>query len=61
MFAELEALVAVAETGSMERAANDLRLTPSALTRRIQRLEVELGVVVLDRHFKTYEADPGGI
>ena len=52
MFAELKALVALAETGSMERAANDLYLTPSALTRRIQRLEVELGVVLLDRHFK---------
>jgi DNA-binding transcriptional LysR family regulator len=36
----------------MERAATDLYLTPSALTRRIQRLEVELGVVLLDRHFK---------
>lgn len=52
MFAELKALVALAETGSMERAANDLFLTPSALTRRIQRLEGELGVVLLDRHFK---------
>ena len=52
MFAELQALIALAETGSMERAANDLYLTPSALTRRIQRLEVELGVVLLDRHFK---------
>ena len=52
MFAELKALVALAETGSMERAANDLYLTPSALTRRIQRLEVELAVVLLDRHFK---------
>jgi DNA-binding transcriptional LysR family regulator len=52
MFAELRALVAVAETGSMERAATDLYLTPSALTRRIQRLEEELGVVLLDRHFK---------
>src|SRR6204780_341298 len=36
----------------MERAANDLYLTPSALTRRIQRLELELGAVLLDRHFK---------
>jgi len=52
LFAELKALVALAETGSMERAANDLYLTPSALTRRIQRLEVALGVVLLDRHFK---------
>jgi DNA-binding transcriptional LysR family regulator len=52
LFAELKAFVALAETGSMDRAANDLYLTPSALTRRIQRLEVELGVVLLDRHFK---------
>jgi len=52
LIAELKALVAVSESGSMERAANDLYLTPSALTRRIQRLELELGVVLLDRHFK---------
>jgi DNA-binding transcriptional LysR family regulator len=52
MFEELKALVAIAETGSMERAANDLSLTPSALTRRIQRLEFELGGVLFDRHFK---------
>jgi DNA-binding transcriptional LysR family regulator len=52
MVAELEGLVAIAETGSMERAASVLNVTPSALTRRIQRLEVELGCVLLDRHFK---------
>jgi DNA-binding transcriptional LysR family regulator len=52
LFAELQALVALAETGSMERAANDLCLTPSALTRRIQRLELELCAVLLDRKFK---------
>src|ERR1700693_2853999 len=44
----------------MERAANDLYLTPSALTRRIQRLEVELGVVLLDRHFKPPKLTQGG-
>lgn len=60
LFAELEALVAVAETGSMERAASDLRLTPSALTRRIQRLEVELDVVLLDRHFKPTKLTQAG-
>jgi DNA-binding transcriptional LysR family regulator len=52
VFEELKALVAIAETGSMERAANDLSLTPSALTRRIQRLEIELRAVLFDRHFK---------
>ena len=52
VFEELKALVAIAESGSMERAADHLSLTPSALTRRIQRLEVELGAVLFDRHFK---------
>jgi DNA-binding transcriptional LysR family regulator len=60
LFAELKALVALAETGSMERAANNLYLTPSALTRRIQRLEVELGVVLLDRHFKPPQLTQAG-
>lgn len=61
MFAELKALVVLAETGSMERAANDLYLTPSALTRRIQRLEVELGVVLVDRHFKPLKLTRAGL
>jgi DNA-binding transcriptional LysR family regulator len=52
LLAELKSLVAVAAAGSMERAAKDLHLTPSALTRRIQRLEIELDTVLLDRHFK---------
>jgi DNA-binding transcriptional LysR family regulator len=60
LFAELEALVAVAESGSMDRAANDLCITSSALTRRIQRLEAELGVVVLDRHFKPTKLTQAG-
>jgi DNA-binding transcriptional LysR family regulator len=61
VFAELKGLVALAETGSMERAAKDLHLTPSALTRRIQRLEVELGAVVLDRHFKPPKLTQAGV
>jgi DNA-binding transcriptional LysR family regulator len=61
MFAELKALVALAETGSMERAASHLYLTPSAFTRRIQRLEDELGVVLLDRHFKPPKLTRGGL
>src|ERR1700676_5789384 len=45
----------------MERAAHDLFLTPSALTRRIQRLEGELGVVLLDRHFKPPKLTQAGL
>lgn len=61
MLAELKALVVLAESGSMERAARDLYLTPSALTRRIQRLEAELGVVLLDRHFKPLKLTRAGL
>jgi DNA-binding transcriptional LysR family regulator len=61
LFAELKALVVLAETGSMERAASDLYLTPSALTRRIQRLEAELGVVLVDRHFKPLKLTRAGL
>jgi len=61
VFDELKALVAFAESGSMERAAGGLALTSSALTRRIQRLESELGVVLLDRHFKPPKLTPMGL
>src|SRR5262249_1770459 len=61
VFAELKALVVLAETGSMERAATGLYLTPSALTRRIQRLESELGVVLVDRHFKPPRLTQAGL
>jgi hypothetical protein len=61
MFSELQALIAVAENRSMERAASSLFVTPSALTRRIQRLETELGLVVLDRHFKPPKLTQAGI
>jgi len=45
----------------MERAANGLYITSSALTRRIQRLEAELGVVLLDRHFKPAKLTQTGL
>jgi DNA-binding transcriptional LysR family regulator len=61
LFAELKALVALAETGSMERAARGLYLTPSAFSRRIQRLESELGIVLLDRHFKPPKLTQAGL
>jgi len=61
MLDELKTIVAIAHSGSMERAAADLYLTPSALTRRIQRLEAALGTVLLDRHFKPPKLTPAGI
>ncbi len=42
--------LAVAETGSITRAANRLGLTQSALSRRIQQYEEQLGARLLVRH-----------
>ena len=61
MFAELEALVALAGAGSMERAAIQLYVTPSALTRRIQRLEAELGLILVDRRCKPPKLTQAGL
>ena len=49
---ELRAFIAVAETGSVSRAASRLHLTQPALTRRIQNLEAHLRTSLLDRSTK---------
>ncbi len=48
-FGDLEAFLAVCELGSFQRAAEQLSLSQSALTRRIQKLEDGLGIVLLER------------
>lgn len=45
----IEAFVEAAELGSFTRAARKLRLSPSALSRRIAQLEEEIGVRLLHR------------
>ncbi|WP_437338513.1 LysR family transcriptional regulator [Sorangium sp. So ce394] len=47
--AAIELLVATVETGSFSRAARRLGVTPSAVSRRVMRLERELGVALLAR------------
>ncbi|WP_437872590.1 LysR family transcriptional regulator [Sorangium sp. So ce363] len=47
--AAIELLVATVETGSFSRAARRLGVTPSAVSRRVMRLEQELGVALLAR------------
>lgn len=49
---ELRSFVAVAEAGSVNRAAGTLRLSQPAVTRHVQRLESSLGVSLLDRRAK---------
>ena len=45
----IHAFLAVARTGSFTKAANELHLSPSALTVQVQQLEDWLGVALLDR------------
>jgi DNA-binding transcriptional LysR family regulator len=49
---EMRTFVVLAESGSLQRAAERLFLTPSAVTRQIQRLEAALNTSLLDRRVK---------
>ena len=53
-------LVRVAETRSFTRAAGDLGLTQSGLSRAISRLENELGVRLLQRNTRSVSLTPDG-
>src|SRR5215471_11248068 len=48
-FDDVRAFVRVADTGSVSEAARDLHVTQSAITRRLQRLEISLGATLLNR------------
>jgi DNA-binding transcriptional LysR family regulator len=52
MLDEMRTFVVLAESGSLQRAAERLFLTPSAVTRQIQRLEATLKTPLLDRSVK---------
>jgi LysR family transcriptional regulator, nitrogen assimilation regulatory protein len=49
-FRDLLAFVVVARLSSVSKAAAELHVAPSALSRRIKRLEQLLGVTLLERH-----------
>lgn len=58
---DVEAFVALAETGSVNRAALRLNLTQPAVTRRIQSFEAAMeGAVLLDRRAKPSILTPEG-
>ena len=46
---QFEAMAAVARLGTITRAAQELHVTPAALTSRIQQLEDEVGLSLFDR------------
>jgi len=55
-FGDLEAFLAVKETGSFHLAAQQLSLSQSAITRRIQKLETELDSVLFERTTRAVKA-----
>ena len=57
---QLEHLLAVAETGSVSRAAEQLHLTQPALSRSIRMLEEELDARLIDRMGRRNELTPMG-
>jgi len=57
---EVRAFVAVAESGSVSRAADILRVSQPTVTRRVQRLETALGILLLDRHARPPALTPSG-
>lgn len=59
-FDGVQAFVAVAETGGFSRAARELNLTQTALTRRIQKLEAYLGLTLLNRTTRRVELSAVG-
>jgi LysR family transcriptional regulator (chromosome initiation inhibitor) len=48
-YALLDALLAVVRTGSFERAARDLNVTPSAVSQRVKLLEERVGSLLVKR------------
>ena len=57
---QLRYFVAVAERGSMSQAALDLHLSQSALSETLRKLEVELGVELLERSSRGVAPTPAG-
>lgn len=56
-FAYIEA---IETTGSIRKAAQALYITPSALDRRLQELEAELGVILFERHARGMRVTQAG-
>lgn len=57
---QVHGFVVVAEEGSFRRAAERLRMTQPPLSRQIQKLEREIGVLLFDRTQRQVELTPAG-
>lgn len=58
---QLRYLLTIAETGSISRAADRLRVAQPSLTQRMNQLERELGVRLLDRGPRGARLTPAGV
>jgi DNA-binding transcriptional LysR family regulator len=56
----IQGFVAVAQHGSFQRAAASLAISQTALTRRLQNLEAELGISLVERTTRTVALTPVG-
>src|SRR5436309_13008352 len=57
---DLKVFEAVARHGSMNRAATELNTVQSNVTARVRALEVELGVLLFQRHARGVKITPAG-
>ncbi|MGH1345974.1 MAG: LysR family transcriptional regulator [Nannocystales bacterium] len=57
---EMEAFVAVVEEGGFSAAARRLRITPSAVSKQVARLETRLGVALLRRTTRGVQSSESG-
>ena len=58
---EMEAFVAVVEEGGFSAAARRLRVTPSAVSKQVARLETRLGVALLRRTTRGVQPSESGV
>lgn len=57
---QLEHLISIAEHGTLSKAAEELHLSQSALSRSMQKLESELQVTLFERKKNKVELNPNG-
>ena len=60
LFRQIEYFQAVIESGSFYQAAEKCKVSQSAISQQIIKLEEELGVKLLDRHNRTFSLTPAG-
>ena len=61
MIAYIEALAALADQGTMGKAGMRLRITQSAVSKRIAALETELGKKLVERRGRRLKLTPAGV